>query len=258
LESPPGTAVRAVADGVLELPNTGGWGWRVVIDHPNGYKSFYGHLEVDLTMAKGQRVSKGEVIGHVGAGRSEFPPLLPSVPSLLFGLEKDGVPVDLPAALPRWSTLPESEFNSGRLVWPVPEGADQPRPPLDLSHPSLFSVLASEPDLPWAKLLVPVGTPVLAIASGVVADVGNRPEDEGMFVTIDHGQTRNSTYAHLGEVRVTKGQPVKAGEVLGSSGNTGMSQFPEPHLSFAVRYGTFYPIRPDFLFQRTGTLRIPW
>ncbi len=57
-------------------------------------------------------------------------------------------------------------------------------------------------------------------------------EVTGNFVTIDHGKSEFSFYAHLqqGSVRVHVGDQVKAGDVLGKLGSSGNST--EPHLHF--------------------------
>ncbi|MCH8242191.1 MAG: M23 family metallopeptidase, partial [Planctomycetes bacterium] len=92
---------------------------------------------------------------------------------------------------------------------------------------------------------MPVGSPVLAAAAGVVVDlrdrVGGSSEDEQgesqaeNFVAIDHGGGLKSIYAHLEfqGVAVSIGQVVPAGQVIGYSGNTGFST--APHLHYEVR-----------------------
>jgi len=66
-----GTEVLAVYGGtVVEVVNDNdlldGLGWKVVIDHKNGYKSVYANLDEELAVKEGQTVKKGEKIGVVG------------------------------------------------------------------------------------------------------------------------------------------------------------------------------------------------
>lgn len=69
---------------------------------------------------------------------------------------------------------------------------------------------------------VPVGTPLLACADGVVAWVSLNPVQlSGTNIGIRHGDGRVVSYSHLSSVKVTKGQTVKAGDVVALSGNTG-------------------------------------
>jgi murein DD-endopeptidase MepM/ murein hydrolase activator NlpD len=44
----------------------GGYGNHVIIDHGNGYKTLYAHMDY-LTVSQGQYVSQGEAIGRMGA-----------------------------------------------------------------------------------------------------------------------------------------------------------------------------------------------
>jgi septal ring factor EnvC (AmiA/AmiB activator) len=74
--APVGTPVRAVANGTVSLAGPlGTYLTSVLLDHGGGYYSFYGYL-ADATVAKGTRVLKGEVIGHVGGQTSNEGPHL--------------------------------------------------------------------------------------------------------------------------------------------------------------------------------------
>jgi murein DD-endopeptidase MepM/ murein hydrolase activator NlpD len=66
------------------------------------------------------------------------------------------------------------------------------------------------------------GTPVLAAAAGRVV-LAMRLQVRGNCIVIDHGMGVYTMYAHLSAFRVAKGATVKAGQVLGLSGNTGLS-----------------------------------
>lgn len=61
-----GVSVMAVAEGkVIKVSTEKGWGKMVVIDHGGGFETWYAHLK-DFTVEYGQKVSKGQIIGHVG------------------------------------------------------------------------------------------------------------------------------------------------------------------------------------------------
>lgn len=80
------------------------------------------------------------------------------------------------------------------------------------------------------------GTPVQAADGGTVvfADVsGSMTSGYGQLVIIDHGNGRESWYAHLNSMNVQEGQQVAPGDVLGDVGSTGGST--GPHLHFEVR-----------------------
>jgi murein DD-endopeptidase MepM/ murein hydrolase activator NlpD len=53
---------------VLAAGRQGGYGNLVVIRHPNGYKTFYGHLSgFARGVRKGSGVTQGQLIGYVGS-----------------------------------------------------------------------------------------------------------------------------------------------------------------------------------------------
>ena len=67
--APTGTPIWAVADGtVLSSGWSGGFGNQVVLRHPNGYKTYYGHLSrYGSGIRKGARVNQKQIIGYVGS-----------------------------------------------------------------------------------------------------------------------------------------------------------------------------------------------
>jgi len=79
---------------------------------------------------------------------------------------------------------------------------------------------------------LPEGTSVLAAAGGKVIQAGEKP-DFGNLVIIQH-RWGQSWYGHLREVRKSVGDRVKAGSLIGLSGNSGFT-FGRPHLHFAVK-----------------------
>ncbi|TME12011.1 MAG: hypothetical protein E6I65_05035 [Chloroflexi bacterium] len=89
-------------------------------------------------------------------------------------------------------------------------------------------------------LVVPLGTPVVAAADGVVSyvhegEVGCGGPDMLMkanIVDIDHADGSATQYAHLSSVGVKVGDVVVAGQEIGKSGDTGYSQC-LAHLHFA-------------------------
>lgn len=71
---PVGTPVVASAPGMVTVARSSGWnggyGSYVVLSHPNGTQTVYGHLS-SVTAGQGQQVSQGQVIGYSGnTGRS--------------------------------------------------------------------------------------------------------------------------------------------------------------------------------------------
>jgi len=76
ISAPPGTPVKASADGVVTFAAySGGYGRLVIIDHGNGMESYYAHLS-KFDVMEGQEIRQGEVVGRVGSsGRTTAPHL---------------------------------------------------------------------------------------------------------------------------------------------------------------------------------------
>ena len=78
-----------------------------------------------------------------------------------------------------------------------------------------------------------MGDDIQAAASGTVIQVKSRT-GYGNTVIIDHGGGWTTLYAHLSQYRVSLGQEVAMGQVIGLIGSTGWST--GPHLHFEIRY----------------------
>lgn len=91
----------------------------------------------------------------------------------------------------------------------------------------------------------PPGTPVRAVAEGVVV-LSERLRVRGEAVVLAHGMGLCTGYWHLSERRVRVGERVRAGEVVGLLGNTGLSTGPHLHLEVRLRG---VPVDPMPFFQ---------
>lgn len=80
-----------------------------------------------------------------------------------------------------------------------------------------------------------MGAPIVATANGkVVLSLYNN--DFGNHIVIQHKYGFDTKYAHLQHVYVKEGQEVKQGDVIGTMGNSGLSD--GPHLHYEVRIGS--------------------
>ncbi len=85
-----------------------------------------------------------------------------------------------------------------------------------------------------------LGAEIQSIADGVVTLAEDGEGSLGVHMMIEHqinGETITSVYAHMqhGTMLYSVGDTVKAGDVIGNTGNTGMST--GPHLHFEIRLG---------------------
>jgi hypothetical protein len=85
-----------------------------------------------------------------------------------------------------------------------------------------------------------VGTPVYAAASGVVAKASNYC-GYGKYVKLNHTDKVGTAYGHLSRITVRSGQRVNQGQVIGYSGDTGVTTGPHVHYE-VLMYGR--PINP--------------
>ncbi len=80
--------------------------------------------------------------------------------------------------------------------------------------------------------VVPEGTAVFATADGVVKTLSEKNSTHGKAITIDHGNGYETSYSHLLDIRVRRGDKVKRGDIIALSGNSGLSF--APHLHYEV------------------------
>jgi len=91
-----------------------------------------------------------------------------------------------------------------------------------------------------------MGSDVYATAVGSVVLVVRSQRGTGNRVEIDHGNGYRTTYSHLSEVLVARGQEVRRGEVIAKVGNTGMSMY--PHLHYEVLKNGVYMDPLNYFF----------
>lgn len=168
-------------------------------------------------------------------------------------------PPPLPVPLARhpndhyWFIRPirSNHINTGLLRYPY--GSDGSRHHLRVHH--------------GIDISNPVGTEILAVADGIVAEAGSGHFNEwesitsyGYAVSIEHdvgyqGKKLFTLYAHLSEVLVEAGQRVKAGDVIGLVGQTGQASGPHLHFEVRLERNAWRSVRnPDlWLAPYTGT-----
>lgn len=84
-------------------------------------------------------------------------------------------------------------------------------------------------------LAAPLGSPVRAIWSGTVLQVGSH-RGYGNFVELEHQDDLRSLYAHLSETLVKSATRVKQGEIIGTVGKTGNARHRriDPHVHLEI------------------------
>ncbi|MEY3237226.1 MAG: hypothetical protein RI883_1327 [Bacteroidota bacterium] len=80
-----------------------------------------------------------------------------------------------------------------------------------------------------------IGTSVYATGDGVVEELEVSGWGYGRCIVVNHGYGYKTRYAHLSAFKVTQGQKIKRGELIGLVGSTGKST--GPHLHYEVEKG---------------------
>ena len=99
-----------------------------------------------------------------------------------------------------------------------------------LIHPFYKSLVSHQ----GVDYTIPTGSRVFATADGKVKEVKTRKTTSGRYIIIDHGSGYETQYSHLSRIDVKKGQKVRRGDIIGLTGNSGLSL--SPHLHYEVKF----------------------
>jgi septal ring factor EnvC (AmiA/AmiB activator) len=154
------------------------------------------------------------------------------------GLEK--LIADLRKALRDVPVAKQAPFEplKGKLPWPVQQGKVLAR----------FGQPRAGGSMRWQGMLIGTerGARVRAPFAGRIAYADWLP-GMGLMLVVDHGSGYMSLYGHNEELFRKVGDPVAAGDVIGSVGDTGGHN--QPALYFEVRRGR-QPVDPQIWLQR--------
>ncbi|MGD8112754.1 M23 family metallopeptidase [Vibrio sp. TRT 21S02] len=81
---------------------------------------------------------------------------------------------------------------------------------------------------------VNTGTPIYAPADGVVEVVRPSNKGSGNFLQLQHSYGFKTSFSHMSKFKVQRGEFVQKGDLIGYSGNSGLSS--GPHLHYEVRF----------------------
>ncbi|MGJ4931962.1 peptidoglycan DD-metalloendopeptidase family protein [Bradyrhizobium sp. HKCCYLS2038] len=162
----------------------------------------------------------------------------------------------VPAPAPTTRVATAGPVQSARLAQanPAPEKEEEPARPAETTSslptfrwPARGKVITSYGAKTNGKandginIAVPEGTPVKAAEDGVVAYAGNELKGYGNLVLVRHSNGFVTAYAHASELMVKRGDPIKRGQVIAKSGQSG--EVGSPQLHFEIRKGSS-PVDP--------------
>jgi murein DD-endopeptidase MepM/ murein hydrolase activator NlpD len=184
------------------------------------------HLSLDTDMQPGDTFDI--VVGYKRSASGEV-----QVGDLLYaGLERDSKPQ---AQLLRWGGEGQFFEASGMgaqrtgLIMPVVGG-----------HITSGFGMRRHPILGYSRLHAGIdfgaayGSPIYAVSDGTVAFAGWHG-GHGNFVKLEHGGGFGTGYGHMSRIAVSPGSRVRAGQVIGYVGSTGLST--GPHLHYELYKG---------------------
>ncbi len=158
------------------------------------------------------------------------------------------------------AALPEAQPVKPAPVAPQAAApAPQPEAKAPVAEPEQTASVSSAGDFRWPargrviagfganggnegiNIAVPEGTPVKAAEAGTVTYAGSEVKGYGNLVLVRHENGFVSAYAHNGSLSVKRGEQVKRGQVIATSGQTG--NVTSPQLHFEIRKGAT-PVDP--------------
>jgi murein DD-endopeptidase MepM/ murein hydrolase activator NlpD len=134
-------------------------------------------------------------------------------------------------------------------------------PPADGRFTSPFGPRGAVPGVPGASrnhkgidigppIAGTIGSPIRSVMGGKIIKSGPG-SGYGNVIYIQHPDGSETRYAHLANMRVSEGDTVQAGQVIGAMGATGLKGM-KPHLHFEIRKNNI-PLNPESVFGKLAT-----
>jgi murein DD-endopeptidase MepM/ murein hydrolase activator NlpD len=165
--------------------------------------------KMDRLLADAPKPNRNQLVAAASVGAESHSPLLrPSVGKT--------VSPNVPSLGRPDSYLPGSDRVAG-YIWPAK------------------GVLSSGYGWRWGRMhkgidiAAPVGTPIVASASGKVITAGWNDGGYGYLVEVEHSDGSVTLYAHNSRILVRVGQQVRQGQQIAEMGSTGFSTGPHSH-----------------------------
>lgn len=272
-----GDAVKAMFAGTVRLSRkTEQYGNLVVIRHDNGLETVYG-LNAQNLVKVGQCVKAGQTVAIVGGDGGKV--------ACLFAIMVNGCWINPETLIETKSHRLRRQVvmfrkTGNRVALTVVKEEKQKKvtlDPDDVDEDPFLKNATFKLDLgkmekehwsyplPDAHVISPYGRRGGKTHSGV--DIKTKPNDEvlaafdgvvvqsgpyfayGNYIVIRHAYGFSTCYSHQSRNIVTKGQKVKAGEVIGYTGQTGRAT--TPHLHFELRFKN-RAINPSVFFDHAN------
>ena len=181
-----------------------------------------------LARVKDERAYHDRMVGELSEAAGRLEALIRDLQEKQRRVAK-APPPNRPRTAPQFDVAPGTGFAAlrGRLAWPA-EGRIVGEYGAQV-HPRFGTkIFRNGIDIDVAE-----GTSIGAVAAGQVLYTGWF-RGYGNLIIVDHGGEYYTLYAHVADIRVAEGDEVKAGQVIGTVGDTG--SLSGPRLYFEVRH----------------------
>ena len=219
--------IYAVDDGVVIYTDpyyNRGFGTVVVVKHADNAYTIYGHLDYNFEVVQeGDTVKAGQLIGYSGDTGDTY------IPSLLYRFTDTEPFFFKPEDFPHDDTEKNASYIEDWASRPhTPPIANAPE---DFDYSGCLEEVYTEPN-----------SEIYAVNDGVV--IYTDPYYNGGFgsvVVVKHADNAYTAYGHLEYEVVQEGDTVKAGQLIGYSGDSGSARFPSLLYRFSDNDPGFYP-----------------
>lgn len=217
--------------------------------------------ELEITQAglDGQRLAKQEILDQTKSQERNYQKLLADSKGLEDQIEKEIY--DLDAAISAKLGNRKLPPRKGLFMWPM-EGV------LTQAYGNTGFTSLGYNHHNGLDIAAPAGRQIVSAYDGVVEDSGTGQGAYGNWVTIRHtvtgGRQLISLYAHMSSFKVTKGQSIKMGDLVGFEGNTGNTTrlLYGPHRGYHLHFTIFdaegYGVSQGTLVKQFGAYRVPY
>lgn len=139
----------------------------------------------------------------------------------------------------------EAIGSNNQVVPPLTKSASS----VKMIYPVVGKVISSYGDVKdgisndGINIQAPHGTPAKAASGGEVIYAGNKLEELGNTVIVQHDNGLVTSYSHLDNIKVKEGAKLKAGDTLGTVGSTGDVKDPQLHFEVLKEKNPVDPIK---------------
>lgn len=221
-----------------------------------------------LPLRRGQRVHV-DLAPHSGAG--VFTEIFEEIPGpepiyrlvQTFSLSQTSIAFEATTDGPYVVRLQPQMFKGGEITVTVATAAALTFPVAGKSSRAIGSVFGDSRDggarsHEGIDIFAAAGTPVLAVAPGVITTVNTTRRGGNVVWHYDPQRNVQYYYAHLTTQAVRTGDRVRAGDMIGTVGRTGNARGTPPHLHFGVYRPGRIAIDPvPFIFHQPGNAITP-